>query len=315
MQSQVLILPKGTAQTGYGPDGQQNGLQWTSQYTVAGLNGFHVDLIIDGLNEQGLSGGMLMFPSFAASQPADPDQLDRTIAAEQLVSWALTQFATVAEVKAALPDVRVIDVALPPLPVFPVHFIFTDKTRQSLVVEYVGGEVTTYDNPIGVLTNSPPFPWHETNLRNYINLSVNDVPPVSLDGIKLEPIGTGGSLVGMPGDFTPPSRFIRATILSQAAPRLETADEMVLEAFHIMNQFDLPPGVVPVNANTPTSDPNEAEHTQWTVVMDLATPRLFVSTMDNRGIQMVDLAKIEPTASVQHLDLSPTTAITDLIGA
>ena len=70
MQSQVLILPKGTAQTGYGPDGQQNGLQWTSQYTVAGLNGFHVDLIIDGLNEQGLSGGMLMFPpSPRRSQP------------------------------------------------------------------------------------------------------------------------------------------------------------------------------------------------------------------------------------------------------
>lgn len=256
-----------------------------------------------------------MFPTFAEFQQPDPAKLDKTIAAEQVVSWALTQFATVAEIKAALPEIVVIDVEAPPAPAFPIHYVFADRTRATLVVEYTNGELQMYDNPLGVLTNAPQFSWHETNLRNYINLSVNDVPPVKLDGIDLQPIGTGGSLAGMPGDFTPPARFIRATILSQAAPKLETADETVLQAFHVMNQFDLPPGVIPTNANTPTTDADAAEHTQWTVVMDLATPRLYVSTLGNRGIELVDLSQIDQSAGVQHLPLSQTTEIISLTAA
>jgi choloylglycine hydrolase len=312
MESEVLVLPKGTDLVGYGPEGKPNGLKWTAKYTAVGLNGFHVDVMLDGVNEQGLSGGALMFPTFAGFQQPDPAQLDRTFIAPQLLTWALTQYATVDEVKAALPDVHVINIAIPPAPEFPLHFIFTDRTKASLIVEYENGELHTYDDPIGVMTNSPPFPWHVTNLRNYINLSINSVPSVNLDGIDLAPIGTGGSLVGMPGDFTPPARFIRATILSQAAPKLDTTDAMVLEAFHIMNQFDIPPGVVPPNANTPTTAQSEPEHTQWTVVYDLSTPRLYVSTMENRGVSMVDLTKIDPAAGILHLQIAPETEITEL---
>ena len=89
----------------------------------------------------------------------------------------------------------------------------------------------------------------------------------------------------------------------------------MLQAFHIMNQFDLPPGVVPVNAETPAPGADNAEHTQWTVVMDLASPRLYVSTIGNRGIEMIDLSQIDQSAGVQHIALSQTTEITSLTSA
>lgn len=154
LESEMLVIPKGTPLSGYGPNGDQDGMQWTSTYSAAGLNGFHLPIIVDGLNDQGLSGGMLMFPTFAKSQTFDAAKQDKTISAEQVLTWALTQFATVDEVRAGLQDIQVIDVALPDVPAFPLHYIFTDKSGSSIVAEYTNGNLNIYDNPLGVLTKS-----------------------------------------------------------------------------------------------------------------------------------------------------------------
>ena len=124
----------------------------------------------------------------------------------------------------------------------PCHYIVNDASGQCVVLEYVNGELKIHDNPLGVITNSPTFDWHVTNLRNYVNLTVNNVPPVEISGIKLPGFGQGSGMLGLPGDFTPPSRFIRAVAFSQSALPVATADEGVLQAFHILNQFDIPKG-------------------------------------------------------------------------
>ncbi|MFN8665101.1 MAG: choloylglycine hydrolase family protein [Thermomicrobiales bacterium] len=313
LESQMLVIPKGSALSGYGPKGDLDGMKWTATYSAAGLNGLNLPIIVDGLNDQGLSGGMLMFPTFAQSQTFDAAKLDKTISAEQVLTWALTQFATVEEVRAALPDIQVIDVALPDVPAFPVHFIFTDRSGKSIVVEYTDGNLNIYDNPLGVLTNSPPFPWHEINLRNYVNLTITNVPPVKLDGLELAPLGSGDSLHGMPGDFTPPSRFIRATIYSQALPELDSAEEAVLETFHVMNQFDIPPGLVP--GNPVTSSPGEEllqEQTQWTIVIDQSNLKLYVTTLQDRGIQVFDLGSIDESKGIQTFPLATETTFTPI---
>jgi choloylglycine hydrolase len=313
LESEMLVIPKGATLSGYGPNGEQDGMTWTATYNAAGLNGFHLPIIVDGLNEQGLSGGMLMFPTFARSQTYDDARLDKTISAEQVLTWALTQYATVDEVRAALPDIQVIDVALEGVPAFPLHYIFTDKSGKSIVAEYTDGALNIYDNPLGVLTNSPPFPWHEINLRNFVNLTITNVPPVNLDGLELEPLGSGQSLHGMPGDFTPPSRFVRATIYSQAAPKLDDAEDGVLEAFHIMNQFDIPPGIVPGNPETtPAGSKPEMELTQWTIVIDQANLKIYVTTLQNRGVQVFDLGKIDEAQGIQQFPLATETTITPI---
>ena len=105
----------------------------------------------------------------------------------------------------------------------PCHYIVNDAGGRCVVLEYVNGELKIHDNPLGVMTNSPTFDWHLTNLRNYVNLSVTNVPPVDIAGIKLPGFGQGSGMLGLPGDFTPPSRFVRAVAFSQSALPVATA--------------------------------------------------------------------------------------------
>lgn len=310
LETQLIYIPRGTALTGYGPDAEANGMQWKAVYAAGGANAFRQDIIVDGVNEEGLSGGVLLFPTFAGFQNATPDQLPQTIAAEQVVTWALTRFKTVDEVKDALPAIRVVNPAFPPHQPLPVHYIFTDTSRASIVVEYVDGELRVYDNTLGVLTNSPDFPWHLTNLRNYVNLSVTDVPTVKLDRMTFAPLGQGESLHGLPGDFTPPSRFVRATFFAQAAPLLASGKETVMQAFHIMDQFDIPPGAVP---EPKSSSGTPYERTLWTAVVDLTHRRFYITTFDNRDIRVLDLTTLDPNAAtVQMFPLDQPQSITEI---
>src|SRR6266853_2101577 len=123
-----------------------------------------------------------------------------------------------------------------------VHYIVHDASGKSIVIEYVGGKLNAHDNPLGVITNSPTFDWHMTNLRNYLNFSMSNAPPVQLGSIKLLPTGQGSGMLGLPGDFTPTSRFVRAVAFSQSVFKPKTGDDAILEAFHVLNQFDIPKG-------------------------------------------------------------------------
>jgi choloylglycine hydrolase len=91
----------------------------------------------------------------------------------------------------------------------PAHFFLQDKSGKSLVVEPVDGTLKVHDAPLGVMANAPTYDWHMTNLANYINLSVNDIESIKLGAQKISAFGAGGGLLGLPGDFTPPSRFAR----------------------------------------------------------------------------------------------------------
>ena len=100
---------------------------------------------------------------------------------------------------------------------FPMHLAVHDAHGGDLVVEFLHGEPVFHDDPIGVLTNSPTFDWHETNLRNYVNLRDAEAKPLDLMGLEVKPTGNGTGLLGLPGDVTPPSRFVRATVLAEVS--------------------------------------------------------------------------------------------------
>jgi choloylglycine hydrolase len=134
-------------------------------------------------------------------------------------------------------------------------------------------------------TALPNDDWHITNLDNYINLSVKDVESGAIGDVKLEAIGSGSGLLGLPGDFTPPSRFVRTAIFSQAAVPNDTAGDAVLAAFHILNQFDIPEGSVQSSAVGGTL----YETTEWTTVSDLKNLRWYFRTFADQSIRMVDL--------------------------
>ena len=114
----------------------------------------------------------------------------------------------------------------------------------SLVIEYVGGRLTMYDNPTGVMTNAPPFDWHLAHLGQYLNLSVTEHKPRTLGTLTLDPPSSGAGSVGLPGDMTSPSRFLRAFLFSYSAPKEPTSGDAMRLAFHILNNFDIVPGVI-----------------------------------------------------------------------
>ncbi|MGZ8400267.1 MAG: linear amide C-N hydrolase [Methyloceanibacter sp.] len=289
MQSKVLVVPAGQELSGTLPDGGK-GLVYKSRYAFVGANALGLPAILDGINDQGLSVGLFFFPRYAKYAEVTDENKSRAIAPQEFGVWALANFATVDEVREAVKNIVVVPTPAPGLgspqgAVAGAHFFLQDKSGKSLVVEPVDGTLKLHDAPLGVMTNAPTYDWHMTNLSNYINLSVKDIDRAKVGGVTVPAFGSGSGLLGLPGDFTPPSRFVRAVVYSQSAVPNQTANEAVLAAFHILNQFDIPKGVV---MNSAVGEPI-AEITEWTSVADLKNLRWYFRTVADQSIRVVDL--------------------------
>jgi choloylglycine hydrolase len=166
-----------------------------------------------------------------------------------------------------------------------------DASGKSIVIEYVDGKLHVYDNPLGVVTNAPTFDWQMTNLRNYVNFSIVNVPPVHLGAVTLVGFGQGTGMLGLPGDITPPSRFVRAVAYTTSVLPSKTGDDAVLQAFHILNNFDIPKG----SAREDQKDSNGniiADYTIWTSASDLKARRYYFRTYQDSQIRSIDLMKM-----------------------
>ena len=290
LQSEILVIPRGLTRTGETPDGKP-GLTWTSKYASTGMNAVGKPILVDGLNERGLAIGLFYFPGSATYMPYTPADAPRTLAAWQLGSYILENFATVAEARAGLENVVVPAVVLQEWKFAPeVHFVVRDASGQSIVIEPLEGKLRVFEAPLGVITNSPRYDWHTTNLRNYVNFSAINAPPVQLGAVKLTGFGQGTGMLGLPGDFTPPSRFVRAVAFSQTLlPSLmPTGRDAVLQAYHLLNNFDIPKGVAR-EAERDEHGNITADYTLWTSAADLKARRYHVRTYENSQIRSIDL--------------------------
>ncbi|GAB4070455.1 choloylglycine hydrolase family protein [Ancylobacter sonchi] len=289
LASDVMVIPRHFALAGTGPGGKP-GIAWTSTYAAVGMNAFGLPVLTDGMNEKGLAGGILYFPDYAGY--ADPAKADpkSAMAPWDFLTWALTNFATVAEVKAALAGITIVDVAQPQMGITPpFHYTLHDAGGASLVIEPVGGELKVYDNPFGVMTNAPDFSWHLTNLKNYVKLSPVNAPDIKVGGQTISSFGQGSGLLGIPGDPTPPSRFIRALGYAMSAQKLPSGEPSVRLAEHILNNFDIPVGFIQPGGGS-TAD---LEYTQWSSVADLKNRRYYVKTYDDQVLRAVDLTSFD----------------------
>jgi choloylglycine hydrolase len=285
LESNVIVIPAGTTMTGSLPNGGK-GISYTTKYGMAGANGFGLPLVLDGINDQGLYIGLFYFPGYGTYPDATAENSARGMAPIEYGAWLLGNFASVDEVKANFDKVVLLPVIVSQLnQAPPVHFVVHDKTGKAVVIEPVDKTLKIYDDPLGVLTNSPTFDWHMTNLSNYVNLTTTNVPPVSVGDIEVSSFGQGSGMHGLPGDFTPPSRFVRAVAFSQSAIPSGTAEESVLQAFHILNNFDIPYGSVRDKAGNVL----HAEYTLWTAASDLKNLKWYFKTFHDQSIRSVDL--------------------------
>lgn len=283
--NEYVIVPRGYSYTSYTPTGQ-NGLSFSAKHGFVGVAIMDSNFVVEGLNELGLSAGLFYFPGYGEYPAYNSANNDRTIADMQLVSWILSQFSTVEQVREALSSVDPVSVAGSST----VHWRVADSSGAQIVIEYIDGECKIYDNNVGVLSNSPSFDWQVTNLNNYVNLFAGGASAREYDNdVVLRPFGAGSGLLGLPGDMTPPSRFVRAFFLSSSAPIVETGEQTVLQAFQLLNSFDIPMGLLHEGQN----EAGIPSSTQWVASYDITNCVFYYRTMYNSAIRSIDLRLID----------------------
>jgi choloylglycine hydrolase len=274
----------------------------TAKHAVVGIKPAIIpgDTLLEGQNDAGLGMSGNFLPGFTEYQTVTP-QDKGYVSILGFGVWALGQFATVAELRAALPGIKVwADNTLQSGPTPPtVHFLFTDRSGAGIVVEFVNGQQRIYDSVAKVLTNAPTYDWQIINVRNYINLSTVGTSSIRVGESNVTAVGQGGGLVGIPGDYTPPSRFVRAAFLAHYSTKPATADEAIQLAAHIMNNVDIPIGI----AQSADGKNIVSDYTQWVAIKDLTNNRLLIADYAHRTTYLtIDLNQIfaqdKPTSAL-----------------
>lgn len=287
LNSLYVVVPRGYKQSSFLPDSGKKGMTFTAKYGYVGLSVEQEEFVAEGLNEVGLSAGLFYFPGYGKYEDYATKLQASSIADLQLVAWILGNFSTANEVKAALKNVHV--VGIDPR-ASTAHWRIADKSGHQLVLEIIDGTPRFYENKLGVLTNSPGFEWQMTNLNNYINLYPGSAQNNALGNVPLSAFGAGTGFLGIPGDVTPPSRFVRAAFYQSSAPQLETASETVRQCFQILNNFDIPIGIEFPAGQIPCNIPSA---TQWTSATDMTNLVIYYRTMYNSTIRSIDLKSID----------------------
>lgn len=278
--------------------------------------------VVEGLNEEGLSFSLLAF----ANTDGPKDMVANTqkvLAAVDLGAWALSQFKSVDEVKAALARQPVLVTPLLPLGLLktPFHYTLHDARGASLVIEFADGKMQVLDNPLGVMTNGPEFSWHMTNLNNYTFLSNKDRSQLELAGVTFKQPDSGIATAGLPASNTSVGRFVRAVYYSTFAEKAKTPDRAVKTLAHVMNNFDRPRGITidqrltdgieNITAPGVVGSPMySSEYTSWTALSDLRRLRFNVRTYDSLNYVEFDLAALKGQAD--HTSVALNTIPADI---
>jgi len=285
--------------------------------------------VLEGLNEQGLTFSLLSYPSAGGKQkPVDVTRA--VLSASDLGAWALGQFATVAELKAALAEQPIMleSLALVGGVVSPFHYVVHDRGGASLVIEFDKGQMSVYDNPVGVMTNGPRFDWHLVNLNNYTFLSNVDRSSATFGGYKAVQPDSGIATAGLPASNTSVGRFVRAVYYAHFTEQAATPDEAVRTLAHIMNNFDRPRGVTidypgeggghmeVEGLSDAGSAPYATEFTCWTSLADLDRKLFFIRDYRSLNFTCLNLGALagRQTPAVVSLQKLSGEDATDVIG-
>ncbi|WEG72456.1 choloylglycine hydrolase family protein [Vagococcus intermedius] len=245
----------------------------------------------DGINEEGLIGCANYFAGDAdyPDYPITSDQDKVALRSDMFISYILATCSSIADIKKKITSIYLYDLeeasSLPVSLTF--HFAFYDKTGEKIIIEPLNKSLKVIDNPVGVMTNSPDFQWHLTNLRNYVHIQSENKDTNHFSELEVRRFGEGSGLLGIPGDFTPPSRFVRAANMVSHMPEQLSSEQAVTEAFHILSHFDVPEGTV-YNSQTKLCDT-----THYTAVMDNEKLTYNVSSKADRALHQVNLNELD----------------------
>ncbi len=239
-------------------------------------------LYYDAINEKGLGMAGLNFPT-NAYYGEEKDGKDN-IAPFEFIPWVLAQCATVKEARELLKKINIANINFSEqLPASPLHWIISDK-EESITVESVKDGLKVYDNPVGILTNNPTFDYHMFNLNNYMNLSIEQPEKNFSDKLTFDTYSRGMGAMGLPGDLSSLSRFVKATFTKMNSISGDTESESISQFFHILGSVDQQRGCVHMGED-------KFEITIYTSCCNLDKGIYYYTTYENSQITGVDMHK------------------------
>lgn len=215
-----------------------------SHYAMIGMATVVNDfpLYYEATNEKGLSMAGLNFPENAVYYEFAEEK--DNITPFELIPWILAQCSCIDEAKALLGKINLVNVDFSEqLPLSPLHWMISDN-KFSLVVEPLKDGLKIYDDPFEVLTNNPPFEYHYTNVSNYMGLCIGHATSQFRESIPMKNYSLGMGALGLPGDFSSTSRFIRALFVKENSVSEDNEASNVNQFFHILNAVAMPKGCV-----------------------------------------------------------------------
>ncbi len=256
-----------------------------SHYAIIGMAMVVRDypLYYEAANEHGLAMAGLNFPDNAHYFAEMPDK--DNIAPFEFIPWILGQCKSIADARKLLKKINLCNIHFSPeFPLSPLHWIIADRS-QAITVESMADGLKIYENPVGILTNNPPFDYHMTHLRDYLNLT-NQEPENRFGRVELMPYSKGMGGIGLPGDLSSASRFVRASFVKVNSVSGDGEMESVSQFFHILGSVDQQRGC----AQMPDG---RYEITYYTSCINTDKGIYYYTTYDNSCICAVDMHKCD----------------------
>jgi len=248
-------------------------------------------LYFDAVNEKGLAMAGLHFVGNAFYEKPGIEKEKADIAPYELIPWVLSQCESVAQARMLLQRTCVAAVPFNEhFPLSPLHFMIADK-KQAIVVEPVQEGLKLYDNPVGVLTNNPPFPFHLANLSNYMNVTAQVPVNRFSEKLSLLPYSRGMGAIGLPGDVSSASRFVRAAFVRANSISGGGEQESVNQFFHILASVEQVRGCV-------RPAPGQYEITTYSSCCNLEQGIYYYRTYDDFSIREVSMRDFDLEGNV-----------------
>lgn len=290
LHSRITVIPRNFALRDKMPDGK-SGLAWKTKYGAIGIDALNKDVLVDGMNEKGLTVSGFYHDGYAKYAEYQPTKAESTLNILGLFPYLLTTCANTDEVKAALKNVNVIGIPEPAIGMAPpLHIALTDASGKTIVIEFTNGVTTVHDAPLGVVTNGPNYDWHMENILNYVDLNTS-LAKRKIDKLSDVKFGGGDRFFGIPGDITSPSRFLNVAALASTARPLADGREGMYEAFRILDHFNLPLGNA-AEGGGKVDNATLRSATLWTTAYDTKNKVMYYHTANNRRVRQIDFAQI-----------------------
>lgn len=239
-------------------------------------------LYYEATNEKGLSLAGLNFPQNAVYYEKNTSK--DNITPFELIPWLLGQCATVKEAQEKIANLNLWNIPFSKeYPLSPLHWILADK-ESCIVLEPMAEGLRIFENPVGILTNNPPFDFHMYNLANYMNVTPSIPENRFSSKIDLKPYSLGMGSIGLPGDLSSASRFVKATFTKLNSVSGDTESESISQFFHILGSVAQQNGLTAV----------EGGHYEYTIYSSCCNTDkgiYYYTTYENSQISAVDMNK------------------------